>query len=118
MNELQKDAEQKRKMAVLLSIADVYTRQAPFTEKALVWMLAALAPFRAAYVERALPLAIRENSFPPGVAELVAIIEREAWEQIDENNFRSDHDEYMHNPIPADEYETWLNLQPGFRGTD
>lgn len=118
MNDKQQQRERERKISVFLSITDIYPRQSQFTDRAMEAMLAALQPFRAAYVERALPLAIRENSFPPGVAELVAIIEREGWQQIDENNFRSDQPAYLNEPIPPAGYEVWLNKQPGFRETD
>ena len=103
----------ERKMDVIESIAEAYPqRNGMFTERAIKLFIAALDGTRAEYVERALPLAISENTFPPTIAHLVAIIKREQWHENDEQDFRGEHvEEYMAYPVPKALLNEWLDAR-------
>ncbi len=101
----------ERKADVIMAMVNAYPRHVQeFNAETIKLFIAALNDTRAEYVERALPLAISENTFPPTIAHLVAIIKREQWHENDEQDFRGAHvEEYMNYVVPKALLNEWLD---------
>ena len=114
---MKSDAE--RKTDVITAIEDAYPQQHEWSTNTIKLFIAALDGFRAEYVERALPIAIRENTFPPTIAHLVAIIKREQWHENDEQDFRGEHvEDYMNYVVPKALLNEWLDVREKERIND
>ena len=113
---MKSDAE--RKTAVIKAIEDAYPQQHEWSVNTIKLFIAALDGIRAEYVERALPIAIKENTFPPTIAHLVAIIEREQWSLKDEHDLTVEHLENNRNySVSKAELNEWLDEREKERTT-